>query len=360
MFGGKGKFVSFFPKAKDLFEVMCQLEDTMKIHAFFVMDENFLLQRTRAMELLELMRQHNKSWAFYVFSSANAIRMYTMDELVSLGISWLWLGLEGENSQYGKLGGTDTRKLVAELQDNGIRVLGSSIIGMEDHTPENMSAAISYAVSHNTDFHQFMLYTPVAGTPLYAQHEQQGTLLGPDEIAFEDTHGQFRFNFRHPHIKNGQETAYLLKAFTEDFQVNGPSVMRVIRTTLKGYLKHRNHPEARVRARYVWEMDGACSAFPAAVWAGRKWFAHNVPVSQHLDELLKELVKTFGWRARLAAPVLGRYAFRKLTQETARLEAGQTYEPPTYYERNYADPSAATPATMARSVGQLAKEAAKV
>ena len=66
----------------------------MGVQSFFVMDENFLLNRPRALQLLRLMQEHNKSWALYVFSSINAIRKYSMEELVQLGVSWIWVGLE--------------------------------------------------------------------------------------------------------------------------------------------------------------------------------------------------------------------------------------------------------------------------
>jgi len=83
--------------------------------------------------------------------------------------------------------------------------LGSSIIGLENHTPENMDAVIDYAVSHDTVFHQFMLYTPVAGTPLYEKHRREETLLSETEFPVADAHGQYRFNYRHPHIHDGRE-----------------------------------------------------------------------------------------------------------------------------------------------------------
>ena len=120
------------------------------------------------------MEQHDKSWTLYVFSSANVLRSYTIDQLVALGISWVWMGLEGEDSQYAKLHGIDTFALVRELQSHGIRVLGSTIIGLEDHTPENIDEVIDYAVRHDTDFHQFMLYTPIPGTPLHAELTAKG------------------------------------------------------------------------------------------------------------------------------------------------------------------------------------------
>ena len=48
-FGGKGKFVNFFEGGDELFEVMSQIESELKVNSFFMMDENFLLHRTRAM-----------------------------------------------------------------------------------------------------------------------------------------------------------------------------------------------------------------------------------------------------------------------------------------------------------------------
>lgn len=353
MFGGKGKFVSFFPTAQELFAIMCQLEEAMKVQAFFVLDENFLLQKPRAMELLELMQRHKKPWAMYVFSSANALSLYTMEELVGLGISWVWLGLEGENSQYGKLAGSDTRELVGRLQDHGIRVCGSSIIGLEEHTPENIGQAIAYAVSHDTDFHQFMLYTSVGGTPLYADHQARGMLLGEERIAFEDTHGQYRFNFRHPHIRDGQETAYLLHAFEEDFRLNGPSVLRALRTAVKGWKKYRHHPERRIRERFAWEVSGMSTTYAAALWAARRWFKGNLPLAKRLDEALQDVYREVGLKARLSAAVIGRYVYSRLRREDKRLKAGWTCEPPTFYERNYEDPGHAVKATLIQSVRGL-------
>ena len=130
MFGGKGKSVNFYQTGDELFHVMCQIEREMGVRSFFVMDENFLLHRKRALRLLELMEEHGKSWSLYVFSSANVLRSYTIDQLIRLGISWVWMGIEGCNSQYAKLTGIDTFELVRELQSNGIRVLG-----LDHHRP---------------------------------------------------------------------------------------------------------------------------------------------------------------------------------------------------------------------------------
>jgi len=334
MFGGKGRFINFYETGDELFEVMLELERNLDINSFFVMDENFLLHRKRALRLLELMQEHNKSWALYVFSSANVLKSYSIEQLVGLGISWVWMGLEGKASKYAKLSGTDTLELVKTLQSHGVRVLGSTIIGMEEHTPDNIDTAIDYAVSHDTEFHQFMLYTPIPGTALWEEMRNAGALTDPESIEAADTHGQLKFNFNHPNLKNGIETSMLLKAFNRDFQVNGPSIQRVARTTLAGYQRYRKHPDLRIRKRFEQEAKDLATTYAGGLWAARRWFKDQPELQSRIGNVLRDLYKTCGLKSRLIAPLAGRYLLHKLKQEDIRLKSGWTYEPPTFYEHN--------------------------
>lgn len=330
MFGGKGKFINFYETGDELFEVMTGLERDLKAQSFFVMDENFLVHKKRALRLLELMEQHGKSWSLYVFSSANVLRSYSMDQLVRLGISWVWMGLEGKSSQYQKLAGADTHELISELQSHGISILGSTIIGLEEHTVENLDEAIEHAVSHNTEFHQFMLYTPVPGTPLFEEHRAKGTLLDPECEDPSDIHGQLRFAHRHPNIPAGEETRFLLKAFTRDFEANGPSVMRMARSTLRGWKKYSKHPDKRVRERFQREARSLPHQYSAVLWATRHWYRNDPVMYREVDSVLRDLLKHFGLSARLVASLGGRYLYQALKKETRR----QSSEPPTFYEKS--------------------------
>ncbi|MCF6227592.1 MAG: cobalamin-dependent protein, partial [Planctomycetes bacterium] len=49
MFGGKGKSRTFYQTGDELYEVLLGWEKTIKARSFFVMDENFLINRTRAL-----------------------------------------------------------------------------------------------------------------------------------------------------------------------------------------------------------------------------------------------------------------------------------------------------------------------
>lgn len=334
LFGGKGRFVNFYETGDELFKVMHDLETAHGVQSFFVMDENFLLHRRRALRLLELMEEKGKSWSLFVFSSGRVLKSYSIEQLVRLGVSWVWMGLEGKESSYEKLSGVDTRLLVSELQSHGIRVLGSTIIGLESHTPENMDAVIDYAVSHDTVFHQFMLYTPIPGTPLYEHHRKNGTLLDEDERPAADNHGQYRFNYAHEHIRDGRETGFLREAFLRDFRVNGPSLARMIRTMISGWRRYRHHPDACIRRRFRRETRGLATAYAAALWAMARWYRSDSRMHAKLAGILKEIYAEFGFKARIAAAAMGIYAYLAIGREHRRLESGWTYEPPTFHERN--------------------------
>ncbi len=331
-FGGKGKFVDFLHSGDELYEVMRDIEQKLDTRSFFIMDENFLLNRPRAMRLLERMKADNRSWALYVFSSANAIRKYSIEELVQLGISWIWMGLESPNSTYSKLKDTDTHALAAELRQHGIKLLGSTIVGLEHHTPENISAEIDYAVGHHTDFHQFMLYTPVPGTPLYAEMEQQGRMLPGIDPA--DIHGQFKFNFQHEAISREQSKKFLDWAFRRDFECNGPSIFRICETMLQGWKRYKNYPDPRVRERFRWEMHQLKGTYNAALWAMEKRLrGANESVAAQIHALRHEVEREFGTMARLSRMVLGPVLLWSSKREERRLAAGKTYEPRTFIER---------------------------
>jgi hypothetical protein len=354
MFGGKGRFVNFYQSGDELFEIMRKLEAALGVQSFFVMDENFLLHRKRALRLLERMREADKSWSLFVFSSANTLRLYSMEQLVGLGISWLWIGLEGEQSSYEKLAKSDTRALVDELQSHGIRVLGSSIVGLPEHRPETIDDVIGYAVAHDTEFHQFMLYTPIPGTPLYAAHLADGTLLDEDECPPFDAHGQLRFNFRHPHIHGGQETGFLLRAFQRDFDANGPSLVRIARTLLRGWQRHKADPDARIRRRYARECQGLGTLYPGALWAAERWLAEAASAPR-IRAVREALAREFGWKARLSGPLIGRVLLVAMRRERRRLRRGHSYEPPTFYETSQRWVAAGLPSALAAGSVEAAR-----
>lgn len=327
-FGGKGNVLNFYKTGEELFQVMSNMERSMKVHSFFIMDENFLLYRRRAMELLERMKAASKSWALYVFSSANALQLYSLQELVDLGISWVWMGLESAKSSYAKLKQTDTRSLVKDLRSHGIKVLGSTIVGLEHHTPENIAAEIEHAVAHETDLHQFMLFTPMPGTPLEKRMIEEGRMLPGVDPA--DIHGQYRFNFQHPAITPEQSEQFLLSAFWRDLERNGPSLFRICRTMLEGWKRYKDDADPRIRERFRWEIKPLKQSYNAALWAMER---KRKDLREQIQALRREIEREFGLPTWLRTRLLGPLLWLTARWEERRLARGWTYEPKPIIER---------------------------
>ena len=167
------------------------------------------------------------------------------------------------------------------MRAHGIKLLGSTIVGLEHHTPENIHEEIEHAVAHDTDFHQFMLYTPVPGTPLFAEMTEQGRMLEGVDLA--DIHGQHQFNFRHAAISREDSKKFLDWRFPPRF-----------RTQRAEHLSHLPHHAERLAA--VQERPRRARARPfrlgialpqdgyaSALWAMEKHLRHSNPAGQRQD-----------------------------------------------------------------------------
>lgn len=331
-FGGKGRHVSFYQRGADLFEAMCHVERKLNVSNFFMLDENFLLYKKRALELLEHMKAQQKAWSLYVFSSANAVSQYSTRQLIELGVSWIWLGLESVRGGFAKLKGLDTRALTRELQEHGIRVHGSTIVGLDHHTPENIAEEIEGAIDYDADCHQFMLCTAMPGTPLYAEMEEQGRLVEGLDLA--DIHGQYKLNFHHPHIGRDLSKSILDWAFRRDYERNGPSVFRVTRTMLAGWRKYRDDPDPRVRARFAAEGRQLLRGYGAALWAMEKYLRRtNQEIGDRIRALRLEIEREGGLMAQAIHRAVGPVLLWSAKRDAARFPRGRQLEPRTFVTR---------------------------
>ncbi len=172
--------------------------------------------------------------------------------------------------------------------------------GLEHHTPANIDAVIDHAVAHETVFH----------------------------------HGQFKFNFRHAAIRRDESKTFLDRAFRRDFEVNGPSLFRLMASMLTGWRRYRDDPDARVRARVRGEAAQLRLGWGAALWAMEKYLREsNRTVSDRIADLRAQVEREVGGLApmidRLAGPVLLWSARR----DARRAPGGRRIEPRTFVDR---------------------------
>jgi len=226
------QYTSFIKTGREFFELCQRMEKKFGVTEFFVMDENFLKHKDRATELLSLMEEHGKAYSFGIFSSAEAVTSVGPEFLERLGVDFLWMGVESKKDFYEKNRGIDFTRLIKDLRGRGVSVLASGILFLEHHTKETIHEDIDFMVGLNADFVQFMQLGPLPGTILYRDYEREGKLL--KDIPFEEWHGQKRLWFKHPHFSGEESEQFHTMAFKKDFKANGPSILRMLDTAIRG------------------------------------------------------------------------------------------------------------------------------
>jgi len=243
-----GNYIPYLKTGQDIFEVCCRYEDEMGISDFGVLDENFLKMKDRALELLELMEKNDRHFNFSIFSSAETLKdIGDLDILVRMGVTFVWIGVESKKAIYAKNKNTDFQFLFMELRKRGISVLASSILFTEEHDKNTIWEDVDFVTSLNPDYLQFSPLGPIPGTALYDEYEKQGKVI--KNIPYESQHGQGKIWFHHDHFSRDESENFLRLAFEIDYNRNGASLLRAIKTTLGGYLYCRQHPDERIRSR---------------------------------------------------------------------------------------------------------------
>lgn len=328
------KYIPFLKTGQEIFDAACRMEDEFQCSDFFIMDENFLKDGRRAMELVEAMERANRYFQFAIFSSAETIRAFGIENVVRLGVFWLWMGVESKREIYEKNKGVDLAKLIDELQDHGVAVLASGILFLEEHTPENIEEDIDFVISLAPSFTQFMQVIPLPVTSLYLDFKRKGWL--DPSIPLEEYHGQKRLAWRHPHFTPSQTEEWLNKAFQKEFDVLGGSPMRMTRAHLRGLRRLKamaQTPTIAARQKALYERTRELRLLVPVMAR----YAHSDREAAQVEELRRDLDAELGpYTARekvFVAATFGlaaRYALRLLWK-------GDRFQPPmhrTCYRQN--------------------------
>ncbi|UCF37893.1 MAG: cobalamin-dependent protein [Acidobacteriota bacterium] len=305
------KYTAFFSTGKQIFDFCERAERERGYTEFFIMDENFLKNRERAEELVDEMERHGKSYRFSIFSSAETIREVGIDFVSRLGVTFLWLGMEGRRSEsdYEKNRGVNFPELVAELRSAGVVVLGSVILFTEQHDKETIHDEIDFAIDAAPDFIQFMQLGPLPTTKLYQSYKIRGLLR--EDVPYEEWHGQHQLWFRHPHFTPEESEVYLRNAFRRAWDELGSSLLRLFETNLLGYLSTRGSTDPLLVARHEYFKACCLNYFPGLRVLIQ--FAHNPAERRYAEDVFARYEEEFGsltlasralsWRALLLAAI---------------------------------------------------------
>ncbi len=165
----------------------------------FFCDDNFTANRRHSKELFQEMidRKINlRSWGAQI--RAEAVRD---DELLDLmyrsGCRIVYVGLESTNpatlEAYQKNQSVeDIEGLIRRCHDYGIKVHGMFIFGADTDTVQTLRDTVDFSLESRIDSVQYMILTPLPGTPLYRGLESEGRLLTKDWELYDGHHVVFQ------------------------------------------------------------------------------------------------------------------------------------------------------------------------
>jgi len=198
MFGNKYRFRSAEKVLEDL--SLMDLED----RRLFFCDDNLAANETRLFELLEgvLSQDLNFKWAAQV-----RVDVARNEKLLGLmrraGCRTLYLGLESINPD--TLVSYNKRQTVQEIESSihlirklGIRVYGMFVFGADTDTINTIDETSNFTIKNKLETYQTLILTPLPGTSLFEQFEQQGRLFTKDWSKYDTHHLVFELNQMKP------------------------------------------------------------------------------------------------------------------------------------------------------------------
>jgi radical SAM superfamily enzyme YgiQ (UPF0313 family) len=263
------KHIRLLPTGRDIYDVIRRYTQISPGISIIILDEDFLLNRKRAMEFRDCVIEGGEALSIFCFASIRALSRYAVSEIVEMGIDGLWIGYEGTRAGYGKQEGRPVGELFAELREYGVTILASMILGLPYQTPEIIEEELSGLLALKPALTQFLIYGPSPGTPFHQKVIRENLLI--DEVAgdierFCRKGSGFHSLVKHPFMTPGQIEAEQERCFREDFRRLGPSIYRSIEAWLTGYQKLRRagSPILRAKAdRFAREIRNAYPVFLA-------------------------------------------------------------------------------------------------
>jgi len=291
----KRKHIKLLPTGRDIYNVIERYLDTDPNLVFLIIDEDFLLNKKRAMEFREAVMQSGKSLSIFAFSSIKAISQYTVEEILEMGIDGFWIGYEGTRSGYAKQQGRPVGEILTEFREHGITILTSMIIGFDYQTPEVIAQELDGLMKLKPALGQYLIYGPVPGTPFNERVHRENLLhekyVQNPEMLYRRADG-FTTMMKHPTLSPEEIENLQRWCFEQDFQRLGPSIFRTLENQFLGYQKLKNSPNALLRKKAEIYADNLRCAYPVFL-AGRV-FGPNQIIRRWIGTLEQQIIAELG------------------------------------------------------------------
>ena len=199
MFGRKYRFKSVETLTKELKHI----HSFSKGNKFFV-DDNFTANKGRTKELLRAMIAERISFKW----SAQVRTDVAKDEellrlMADAGCDTVHIGFESVNPKtleaYNKKQNLEEIiHCIRTVRDHGIEIHGMFVFGADTDTVDTLKKTTDFAITHGIDTIQFLMLTPLPGTPFFYEMKESGRLLHIDWSKYDGHHIVFEPSLMSP------------------------------------------------------------------------------------------------------------------------------------------------------------------
>lgn len=289
------RHIKLLPTGRDIFGVVERYHDMDPNLVFLILDEDFLLNKQRAMEFRDCVLKSGKAISIFAFSSIKAISQYKVEDILEMGIDGFWIGYEGTRSNYAKQQGRPIADILTEFREHGITILTSMIVGFDYQNQEVVAQEHGDLMKLKPALAQFLIYGPVPGTPFYERIIKENLLQDvytSDKDLFYRRADGFRTMIKHPTLSPEAIEKIQTWCFEQDFERLGPSIYRVLEARLLGYQRLKNSPNPALRAKAAYYAKELRVAYP--VFLAGKLFGPNARVRRWIGTLQRQVHAELG------------------------------------------------------------------
>jgi radical SAM superfamily enzyme YgiQ (UPF0313 family) len=193
MFGRKYRFKG----VERIIQELRPLVDKKNSFVFFI-DDNFTADKKRTKELLKRVISEGLrfQWSAQVRSDA-AKDTELLRLMKESGCTNVYVGFESINPRtleaYNKKQGIDDiTHAISSFRENGIRIHGMFVFGSDTDDVETIRSTEKFARKQGIESVQFLILTPLPGTPVYKELSESGRVLHTEWSKYDAHHTVFR------------------------------------------------------------------------------------------------------------------------------------------------------------------------
>ena len=195
-------------------------------------DEDFFQNEEYVRELGRLLRKDRETWGikYFTFGSVRSMSKFDALELRDCGLGGVWIGVESflcghglPEDRYAKRQGNEIKQMFADLQQHGIHVTASMVLGFDFHTRENLKDDIDQFVALKPGAYQISPMLPCPGTALYERLTEEERIY--DTYRWDDLHLWSGDQCEYVNFEKGEMKKFHDYAIEQLADVNGPPLL---------------------------------------------------------------------------------------------------------------------------------------